>query len=250
MYWFALRAAHARPNLRDDNERFGDRNTSHTVLSVGDEPYVLAGLTRVLHNESYTILTANSAKEAAELLENNSVDLIVSDEQMPGMSGTEFLARVARDHPEVMRIVLTGHPSLPTALRAINEGGYQFFTKPCNEIDLAITIRRALEQKDLEAKSRELLEVTKRQSVLIEEARMLRRLRDLPRKDRAALVTKGEEPVDRRELLAQIDDQIRKGQGSAQGRAKWAPRLGRGRRLHGFQLASPGLRPLHLAAAE
>ena len=82
---------------------------------------------------------------------------------------------------------------------------------PCNEIDLAITIRRALEQKDLEAKSRELLEVTKRQSVLIEEARMLRRLRDLPRKDRSALATKGEKFVDRRELLEQIDDEIRKG---------------------------------------
>jgi len=185
---------------------------SHTVLLVDDEPNVLTGLTRVLHKESYKILTANSAEEAAGLLENNSVDLIVSDEQMPGMSGTEFLARVARDYPDIMRIVLTGHPSLPAALRAINEGKvYQFFTKPCNEIDLAITIRRALEQKDLLAKSRELLEVTKRQSVLIEEARMLRRLRDLPREDRAKLIAKGEEPVDRRDLLEQIDDEIRRG---------------------------------------
>jgi two-component system probable response regulator PhcQ len=184
---------------------------SHTVLLVDDEAHVLTGLTRVLHKEAYEILTANSAEEAARLLENNSVDLIVCDEQMPGMSGTEFLARVARDYPDIMRIVLTGHPSLPAALRAINEGKvYQFFTKPCNEIDLAITIRRALEQKDLMVKSRELLEVTKRQSVLIEEARMLRRLRDLPREDRAKLIAKGEEPVDRRELLEQIDDEIRR----------------------------------------
>lgn len=185
---------------------------SHTVLLVDDEPNVLSGLTRVLHRESYEILTAHSAEDAAGLLEDNDVDLIVSDEEMPGMSGTEFLATVARDYPDVVGIVLTGHPSLPAALRAINEGKvYQFFTKPCNEIDLAITIRRALEQKDLEAKSRELLEVTKRQSVLIEEARMLRRLRDLPHKDRAELIAKGEEPVDQRELLEQIDDEIRRG---------------------------------------
>ena len=185
---------------------------SHTVLLVDDEPHVLEGLTRVLRKEPYEILTANSAVEAAELLEDNGVDLIVSDEEMPGMSGTEFLARVARDYPDIVGIVLTGHPSLPAALRAINEGKvYQFFTKPCNEIDLAITIRRALEQKDLEAKSRELLEVTKRQSVLIEEARVLRRLRDLPREDRAKLIAKGEEPVDRRELLEQIDDEIHRG---------------------------------------
>ena len=186
---------------------------NHTVLLVDDEPNVLEGLTRVLRKEPYEILTANSAVEAAELLEDNGVDLIISDEEMPGMSGTEFLARVARDYPDVVGIVLTGHPTLPAALRAINEGKvYQFFTKPCNEIDLAITIRRALEQKDLLAKSRELLEVTKRQSALIEEARMLRRLRDLPRGDRSALIAKGEQPVNQRELLDEIDDEIQRGQ--------------------------------------
>ena len=185
---------------------------NHTVLLVDDEPSVLTGLSRVLRKEPYEILTAGSAVEAAGLLEDNTVDLIVSDEQMPGMSGTEFLARVARDYPDIVRIILTGHPTLPAALRAINEGKvYQFFTKPCNEIDLAITIRRALEQKDLLVKSRELLEVTKRQSALIEEARILRRLRDLPRSDRSALLAKGEQPVDQRELLEEIDAEIRRG---------------------------------------
>ncbi len=107
---------------------------------------------------------------------------------------------------------MAGHPTLPAALRAINEGKvYQFFTKPCNEIDLAITIRRALEQKDLNEKSRELLEVTKRQSALIEEARMLRRLRDLPRKDRSAVIAKQRQPIEQRELLEAIDDEIRRG---------------------------------------
>ncbi len=185
---------------------------SHTVLLVDDEPNVLEGLTRVLRKESYEILTANSAEQAAGLLEDSNVDLIVSDEEMPGMSGTEFLARVAQDYPDVVGIVLTGHPTLPAALRAINEGKvYQFLTKPCNEIDLAVTIRRALEQKDLKEKSRELLEVTKCQSALIEEARMLRRLRDLPRKDRSALIAKEGHPLKQRELLEEIDDEIRRG---------------------------------------
>ncbi len=185
---------------------------THTVLLVDDEPNVLNGLIRILHKEPYEILTANTAEEAAELLENENVDLIVSDEEMPGMSGTEFLACVARDYPDVVGIVLTGNPTLPAALRAINEGKvYQFFTKPCNEIDLAITIRRALEQKDLKEKSRELLEVTKRQSALIEEARMLRRLRDLSRKDRSAVVAKEGQPVAQRELIEAIDDEIRRG---------------------------------------
>ena len=185
---------------------------SHTVLLVDDEPNVVEGLVRVLHKESYEILTANSAEQAAGLLEDNNVALIVSDEEMVGMSGTEFLARVAQDYPDVVGIVLTGHATLPAALRAINEGKvYQFFTKPCNEIDLAMTIRRALEQKDLKEKSRELLEVTKRQSALIEEARTLRRLRDLPRKARSAVIAKEGQPIEQRELLEAIDDGIRRG---------------------------------------
>jgi DNA-binding NtrC family response regulator len=185
---------------------------SHTVLLVDDEPNILDGLIRVLRKEPYEILTAGNTEEAAEVLDGAAVDLIVCDEEMPGMPGTEFLARVARDYPDVVRIVLTGHPTLPAALRAINEGRiYQFFTKPCNEIDLAITIRRALEGKDLLAKSRDLLEVTKRQSLLIDEARVLRRLRDLPRKDRSEAVAKEGRPMDQRELVEEIDQEVSKG---------------------------------------
>ena len=95
---------------------------SHTVLLVDDEPNVLDGLTRVLRKEPYEILTANSAEEAATLLEDRSVDLIVSDEEMPGMSGTEFLARVAEQYPDTVRIVLTGNPTLPAALRCQRAG--------------------------------------------------------------------------------------------------------------------------------
>jgi two-component system probable response regulator PhcQ len=184
---------------------------SHTILLVDDEPNVLDGLRRTLHKEPYEILTATSVVEAAELLENGGVDLIISDEEMPGMCGTEFLTRVARDYPEIVRIVLTGHPTLPTALRAINEGHvYQLFTKPCNEIDLAIAIRRALEQKDLQAKNRELLELTKQQSALIEEAKMFRRLRDHPGTDRSALTAKGAPAIEQRELSEDVDDEVRR----------------------------------------
>jgi len=184
---------------------------SHTLLLVDDDPNVLAGLARVLHKESYTIRTARSAEEAARVLETTAVDVIVSDEEMPGMSGTEFLARVAAERPDTVRIVLTGRPSLPTALRAINDGKvYHFFTKPCNEIDLAITIRRALEHKELTAKARALLEVTRRQSVLIDEARILRRLRGLPHKDPPEAAAAGRDSVDRPGLLREIEEAIRR----------------------------------------
>lgn len=185
---------------------------SHTILLVDDEPNVLEGLSRALHKESYEILTANSAEQAAEVLDRHTVDLIVSDEEMPGMSGTEFLGRVAEQYSDTVRIVLTGHPTLPAALRAINEGKvYQFFTKPCNEIDLAITIRRALEQKDLLAKSRDLLEVTKRQSALIDEARLVRRLRGTTHRERAGTIAKDGKPADTQELLDEMEGAVRNG---------------------------------------
>ena len=128
------------------------------------------------------------------------------------MSGTEFLSRVTLRYPQVVKVVLTGHPTLPAALRALNEGKvYHFFTKPCNEIDLAITIRHALEQKDLVQKSQELLELTKRQSALIDEARLLRRLRGAQHAERAEAAKQGNDPVDRRELLEEIDAAVHRG---------------------------------------
>jgi DNA-binding NtrC family response regulator len=184
----------------------------HTVLLVDDEPKVLSALKRLLRKEPYEILTAGCAAEAAVVLENGPVDLIVCDEQMPGMPGSEFLAQVAREYPDVVRIILTGHPTLASALRAINEGRiYQYLTKPCNELDLLISMRRALEQKDLVARSQELLLVTRQQSVLIDEACVLRRLPDLPTEDRTGAPAKQGRPTGARELLEEIDQEVARG---------------------------------------
>ena len=156
---------------------------SDTVLLVDDDPSVLSGLKRLLRKEAYALLTAGSAEEGAEILASRHVDLIISDEEMPGMSGTEFLARTAQHCPDTVRIVLTGRPSLDAALRAINEGKvHQFLTKPCNEIDLAITIRKALGQKDRRTDAPEHPPEEDRQTVLVDEARVLRRLQGEARK--------------------------------------------------------------------
>ncbi len=70
--------------------------------------------------QPYQLYTARSADEAIHTLETRNVDIIVTDEKMPGMSGTDLLARVAKDYPQVMRILLTGHASTETAIRASN----------------------------------------------------------------------------------------------------------------------------------
>jgi len=140
------------------------------VLFVDDEPHVTDSLKRSLRKEPYEVLSANSASEALKMLAREPVDVVVSDEKMPGMQGSEFLAQVCKLYPETVRIILTGHGSMEAAIRAINEGEiYRFLTKPCNEVDLAVTIRQALQLKDLKAISQRLLEKNKNQSAVLRE---------------------------------------------------------------------------------
>ena len=140
------------------------------VLFVDDEPSITSALKRALHKEPYTIHTASSAVQALEMLSRLPIDVIVSDEKMPGMSGTEFLARVCRDYPDTLRMILTGHGNLDVFTRAVKEGQiYRFFIKPCNEVDLAITIRQALHQKRLMKESQRLMQVVNHQHAMLDE---------------------------------------------------------------------------------
>ena len=141
----------------------------HTVLLVDDEPNVLAGLRRALRKEGYEILCATSADEAFVFLQAKAVDVVLSDQNMPDMPGTVFLARVRRQFPATVRFMLTGEPTLDVAMKAINDGEIsRFLTKPCNPVELAITIRQALQQKDLLELSKRLVCTVKRQSAILE----------------------------------------------------------------------------------
>jgi len=141
----------------------------HTVLFVDDEPHVTAAIRRALRKEPYRVLCVNAPADALDRLRAEPVDVLVSDEQMPGMSGSELLARVRGEHPAVIRMMLTGHATLETVLRAVNDGGiYHIFIKPCNTVELAMTLRHALQRKDLIARSRRLVQVARRQSALVQ----------------------------------------------------------------------------------
>jgi len=94
----------------------------HKVLIVDDEPTITDLLKDALANEPYDILSAASAEEALPILDREQVDVVISDEKMPGMSGSEFLAIVRQEYPDTVRMILTGHGSLESAIRAINEG--------------------------------------------------------------------------------------------------------------------------------
>jgi diguanylate cyclase (GGDEF)-like protein/PAS domain S-box-containing protein len=115
-----------------------------TLLLLDDEANILKALTRLLRRDGYRILSTTSVKEAFSLLASNNVQVIVSDQRMPDMSGTEFLSRVKAIHPNTVRIVLSGYTDLKSVTDAINEGAiYKFLTKPWDDQQIREQIQQA-----------------------------------------------------------------------------------------------------------
>lgn len=115
-----------------------------TLLLVDDEANILKALIRILRRDGYRILSTTSVKEAFSLLATNDIQVIVSDQRMPEMSGTDFLSRVKAIHPNTVRIVLSGYTDLKSVTEAINEGAiYKFLTKPWDDQQIREQIQRA-----------------------------------------------------------------------------------------------------------
>jgi DNA-binding NtrC family response regulator len=138
------------------------------VLVVDDDLNFLDSIHRTLRREPYTVLTCRSAKEAFAALDSTVVDLVISDQEMPEMSGTSFLKRVRELHPAITRFMLTGKVTLENAIEAINSGGIsRMLLKPCDPIDLIISIRQGLQQNRLMIAAYQLLQKNARQSELL-----------------------------------------------------------------------------------
>jgi DNA-binding NarL/FixJ family response regulator len=121
----------------------------HALLLVDDEPEILEALRRTLRTEGYQLFATERPADALRIVDAERVNLILSDIDMPGMSGLELVSRVRRTHPRIIRILLSGVASLESALRAINEGEvHRYLTKPWETPELRTTIREALERFD------------------------------------------------------------------------------------------------------
>jgi diguanylate cyclase (GGDEF)-like protein/PAS domain S-box-containing protein len=120
------------------------RSGRMTLLLVDDDPFVLSSLQSVLNQDGYQILLAESAEEAFEQLAHNAVQVILCDQRMPGMEGTEFLSRVKVLYPHCLRIVLSGANDLAGIVEAMNRGAVQrFYPKPWDSKVLRENIREA-----------------------------------------------------------------------------------------------------------
>ena len=128
---------------------------NQTVLFVDDDPNHLEALARNLRKTEFQVLTAGDLDQANHLLRTVPVDAVVSDELMPGVSGSKFLASVAQHYPDVVRIILTGHPNLDGVSNAINRGKVcHYLTKPCDALDLTDVLKKSLDER---ARAREAL---------------------------------------------------------------------------------------------
>ena len=151
----------------------------HTILFVDDEANILTALKRAMRKEEFDVLTADSGAAGLEVLAENEVSVIVSDQRMPGMMGAEFLHRSKDLAPNAVRIMLTGYSDVETATQAINDGEIsRFITKPWDDDELALTLRDAIKRFSLEAENRQLAVRLKQTNEQLEEM-VLERTREL-----------------------------------------------------------------------
>jgi len=133
-----------RKNRETPDRPTSDDSNVQTILVVDDDVDTLTALHRLFRRDNYRVLTASTPTEAFELLALYRVQVVMCDQRMPVMSGTEFLSKVKEMYPDTMRIILSGYTGINTVLESINRGSiYRFYTKPWNDAELRDNVRLA-----------------------------------------------------------------------------------------------------------
>lgn len=143
---------------------------THTILCVDDEVDNVDSLER-LFRRKYKVLKATSGPDALKLLDTHKVTVIISDQRMPHLTGVELLAESIKQHPNAIRILLTGYTDINSVIAAINSGQiYRYVTKPWDPVDLANAVDKAVERYEI---GEELVEKNKALQEALEELQSL-----------------------------------------------------------------------------
>lgn len=122
-----------------------------TILCVDDEPNILASLQRLFRKNNFRVLCADGAAAGLAVLEQETIDVVMSDMRMPQCSGADFLERVRERWPSTMRLLLTGYADIGSIVGAINRGEiYRYITKPWKEEEILLVVRDTLGRRALE----------------------------------------------------------------------------------------------------
>lgn len=135
-----------------------DKMEKISVLYVDDEEHNLMSF-KATFRIKYKVYTAISGEDAIKIMDEKPVDIIITDQRMPNMTGVEFLESILDRYPDPMRILLTGYADLNAVIDAVNKGKiFHYLTKPWNEEELDMTIQRAYDIYKLRKDEKELTE--------------------------------------------------------------------------------------------
>lgn len=140
------------------------------LLCVDDEPNVLKALRRLFRGKEYVIHLAESGAKGLDVLAQQNIDLVISDMRMPHMDGAEFLAKVAKQWPDTVRILLTGYADIESTIAAVNNGKiYSYCSKPWEDQEIKALVAKAIEEKRLREERVQLFDIIHRQNAQLKD---------------------------------------------------------------------------------
>jgi signal transduction histidine kinase len=143
--------------------------TGGNLLVIDDEEEILKALTRQFRRR-YTVHTAMSAADGYRIMTETPIQVIISDQRMPGMNGAEFFGRVKAEYPDAMRLLLTGYADIQAVIAAINDGNiYRYVVKPWDPVELDTVVREAFERYNLIVENRNLMTGLREANALLEQ---------------------------------------------------------------------------------
>jgi DNA-binding NtrC family response regulator len=138
-------------------------NKKYKILVVDDEPLIRESLYEILRIEGYHVQMAQNAHEAMKLMQEIEFDIVVTDFKLPKMSGMELLENMKKNHPKAEVIMITGYGSIETAVEAMKKGAYDYITKPINDTEIKILIKKIVEKIQLVNENKNLKEILARE---------------------------------------------------------------------------------------
>lgn len=148
-----------------DKQSFIERH----LLVIDDEEEITRSLFRQFRKQ-YKVHTATSGIEAINLMEENPIQVVLSDQRMPGMTGVDFFSKIKNKYPDALKLILTGYSDIEAVVGAINDGQvFRYLTKPWNPVELDLAIEEAFEKHDLITNNRKLMQQLHDANVFLEE---------------------------------------------------------------------------------
>jgi two-component system nitrogen regulation response regulator NtrX len=152
---------------------------AETICLIDDEPAILNTLSSILEDEGYQVLVAKSGLEALKIVRSEAPDLVILDIWMPEMDGLETLKRLRAQFPSILVVMMSGHGSIETAVKATKLGAYDYLEKPLDLEKVTILVRNALHQRKLEEENLNLRIQVERRFELVGSSPAMERLREM-----------------------------------------------------------------------